>query len=183
MSAEFPTFITSNQGKLREVQGLWPGVVHLDLDLDEIQDLDPERVIRHKLEQAQKQHSGPILIEDTSLVFEGWGGLPGPFIKWFLTALSPIGLAELAQFRGVVTATAVTVLGLVTADGQVSFHRGEVQGTVVPPKGDGGFGWDSIFLPHGSSKTFGEMTLAEKQLVSMRQIAVIKAKQAWESSR
>jgi len=46
---------------------------------------------------------------------------------------------------------------------------GFVDGTLVlPPRGDHGFGFDPVFLPAGGSQTFGEMSGAEKDLVSHR---------------
>jgi inosine/xanthosine triphosphate pyrophosphatase family protein len=47
------------------------------------------------------------------------------------------------------------------------FFRGEVTGTIVQGRG-AGFGWDAIFLPDNSTKTFGEMTPHEKGTVSHR---------------
>ena len=36
------------------------------------------------------------------------------------------------------------------------------------PRGERGFGWDSIFVPSGSTRTFAEMAAAEKDAVSHR---------------
>ncbi len=47
-----------------------------------------------------------------------------------------------------------------------------IEGTVVSPRGTNGFGWDAIFQPERSSKTFAEMTAAEKNQFSMRRLAV-----------
>ena len=55
-------------------------------------------------------------------------------------------------------------------------YTGEVEGTIVPPRGDKNFGWDSIFQPLGSKKTFGEMTLKEKNQYSHRAEALKKLK-------
>jgi inosine/xanthosine triphosphate pyrophosphatase family protein len=66
-------FITGNQDKLREVQVLIPGVQGIDLDLPEIQELDPHKVIAAKLREARKYRSGAFLVEDTSLSLDGMG--------------------------------------------------------------------------------------------------------------
>ena len=39
--------------------------------------------------------SGPVIVEDTCLCFNALGGLPGPYIKWFLKNLGPDGLPRL----------------------------------------------------------------------------------------
>ena len=45
---------------------------------------------------------------------------------------------------------------------------GRVQGSIVAPRGEGGFGWDPIFQPQGGGRSFAEMTPAEKHRHSMR---------------
>ena len=57
------------------------------------------------------------------------------------------------------------------------FFNGIVKGTITQSiKGSGGFGYDPIFVPLGYKKTFAEMTVEEKNLVSHRSIAIIKLK-------
>lgn len=46
---------------------------------------------------------------------------------------------------------------------------GKIDGLIAKkPRGDKGWGWDPVFIPEGSSKTFGEMEEAEKNKYSMR---------------
>lgn len=45
-------------------------------------------------------------------------------------------------------------------------------GHIVPPRGEHGFGWDRVFQPDGSEKTFAEMSEAEKNVHSMRRVAL-----------
>ena len=57
------------------------------------------------------------------------------------------------------------------------FFNGIVKGTITQcAKGSGGFGYDPIFVPLGYNKTFAEMTVEEKNLVSHRSIAIKKLK-------
>jgi len=52
---------------------------------------------------------------------------------------------------------------------------GRVKGIIAKKeKGSNGFGWDSIFIPEGSKKTFAQMSLTEKNKYSMRAIAFKK---------
>ena len=62
----------------------------MDLDLPEYQGT-PEEVARTKCEEAAKHIQGPVLVEDTSLCFNALGGMPGPYIKWFLKSCGPSG--------------------------------------------------------------------------------------------
>ena len=165
-------FITGNAGKFREVQALMPEIQQLDLDLDEIQSLDPQAVIAHKLDQAAQHHDGEFIVEDTSLALGCLGGLPGPLIKWFGQALDWRGVAELTQHYDDHSAIARTTIGYRDAAGQNHFFAGELPGQVVLPRGDHGFGWDPIFVPHGYDQTFAELDSDVKNQLSMRRQAV-----------
>jgi inosine triphosphate pyrophosphatase len=167
-------FVTGNQGKFAEVQSLIPEVKQVDFDLDEIQELDPQKVIEHKLQQAATHQKGEFIVEDTSLYSESLGGLPGPFIKWFLKALGPAGTATLILSSGGSKVVAKTMIGYINTQGECHFFSGELKGEIVVPRGSRGFGWDSIFQPHGETRTFAEMTLDEKQAMSMRREAIVK---------
>ena len=160
-------FITGSDGKFREAEAVWPGIVRRDIALPEIQSLEPKAIIRAKLAEALKLGAAPCFVEDTSLTVTAWNGLPGPLIKWFLESLGVEGLAKLVLQSGTGEAAAQTVIGFAAAAGAVRFAAASVRGRIVAPRG-GGFGWDSIFEPEGSQKTFGEMSAAEKAGFSMR---------------
>ncbi|MFT4155766.1 RdgB/HAM1 family non-canonical purine NTP pyrophosphatase [Parafilimonas sp.] len=71
-----------------------------------------------------------------------------------------------AQFR--------TVISLMWNDKEYLFE-GMVKGMIIyERRGANGFGYDPVFIPEGSYKTFGEMTLEEKNLFSHRKKAVDK---------
>ncbi|HEX9958420.1 MAG TPA: RdgB/HAM1 family non-canonical purine NTP pyrophosphatase [Fibrella sp.] len=70
-----------------------------------------------------------------------------------------------AQFRSVFT------LVYRTDEGEVAEHQfeGIVKGTILTaPRGNGGFGYDPLFLPDGHTQTFGELPLSEKNKISHR---------------
>jgi XTP/dITP diphosphohydrolase len=65
-----------------------------------------------------------------------------------------------AQFR--------TVFSLILAGAEYQFE-GIVKGTILTrERGEGGFGYDAIFCPEGSDRSFGEMTAEEKNVLSHR---------------
>lgn len=67
-----------------------------------------------------------------------------------------------------------TVIALVI-DGKEQFFEGEIKGQItLQPVGNGGFGYDPVFMPHGYDRTFAQMTLEEKNLISHRAIAIRK---------
>lgn len=166
-------FVTGNDDKFREAKVLLPELERVEIDLPEEQSLDPELVIRKKLEVAIKLHEGPIIVEDTSLYLDGLNGFPGPLIKWMLQAVGNSGIYELCQNIHNNKAVARTVVGLY--DGNiVQFFEGEIHGQIVKPYGNEGFGWDEIFRPDGLSETYAEMGDEFKPEFSMRTKAFTK---------
>jgi XTP/dITP diphosphohydrolase len=67
-----------------------------------------------------------------------------------------------------------TVIALVI-DGKEQFFEGKITGKIaLQPIGDGGFGYDPVFIPDGYDRTFAQMTLEEKNTISHRAIATKK---------
>ena len=65
-------------------------IINKDIDLPEFQG-EPDEICVAKCEEAVKHINGPVIIEDTCLGFNALGGMPGPYIKWFLKPLGPEG--------------------------------------------------------------------------------------------
>ncbi len=130
---------TSNRNKLEEFKRL--GLAELEcysVDLPE-PDASPLEVIASKATQVGEM----IIVEDTSLDIDGAD--VGINIKWLTDSLDQ-HLGKRAVFR--------VLLG-VQRNGCIEVYAGEVQGTIVTPKGQG-FGFDPYFLPDGSKHTLGE---------------------------
>jgi XTP/dITP diphosphohydrolase len=69
-----------------------------------------------------------------------------------------------------------TVITLIWG-GTVHVFEGTVEGKILDaPQGEGGFGYDPLFVPDGFEHSFAEMTLAEKNLISHRGRALQKLK-------
>lgn len=67
-----------------------------------------------------------------------------------------------------------TVISLILNGDETQFE-GICEGTISKNiKGENGFGYDSIFVPNGSTKTFAEMTIEEKSVFSHRKKAMAK---------
>ncbi|XP_062412429.1 inosine triphosphate pyrophosphatase-like, partial [Sardina pilchardus] len=64
------------------------------IDLPEYQG-ETDDISIQKCKEAAKLVDGPVIVEDTCLCFKALGGLPGPYIKWFLDKLKPEGLNKL----------------------------------------------------------------------------------------
>jgi XTP/dITP diphosphohydrolase len=72
------------------------------------------------------------------------------------------------------TARFRTVISLILQN-KASFFEGICEGTIIQtPRGTRGFGYDPVFIPAGSKKTFAEMTTDEKNVYSHRKKALDK---------
>ncbi len=68
----------------------------------------------------------------------------------------------------------ITVISLIL-DGKEHLFEGICEGKILESqRGSGGFGYDPVFVPEGSSKTFAEMTMEEKNVFSHRRKATDK---------
>lgn len=170
-------FITGNKNKFEEVQAVLGDIEQLDLDLTEIQEIDAELIIKHKLQEALKHESGELIVEDTSLYLECMNGLPGPLIKWFLQTIGNNGLVRLTEQSGNNRATAKTIIGYAKSPEDITFFEGSISGTIVKQEAISTFGWDPIFEPDGCSQTFAQMSQEEKNKISMRRLALNKLKE------
>jgi non-canonical purine NTP pyrophosphatase (RdgB/HAM1 family) len=167
------TFITGNQGKANFLaKHIDHPIDHRKVDLDEIQSLDLHEIAEHKAKQAYEMVGSAVLVEDVAMVFEGMGKLPGPFIKWFEVELGLSGICRLVDSFDSRKATAKVCF--VYFNGQkVTFFDGQLNGSISDkPSGSGGFGFDPIFIPEGSSKTLAQMNETELERNSLRTTTV-----------
>jgi XTP/dITP diphosphohydrolase len=165
-------FVTSNLGKLREAEEvLGHKLDHRALDLVEVQSLSLDEVVRHKARSAFERLRAPVLVEDTSLELVGLGGFPGPLVRWLLVSVGAAGICRLAHAFSDPRATA-RCMACATDGLDEVIGVGVVRGVIrEAPSGHRGFGWDSAFVPEGSSRSFGEMEGPEKNAVSHRRRA------------
>ncbi len=166
-------FVTGNLNKLREAQeilGLDLEVVSID-NLQEIQTYDVEEIVFHKAKSAWEKLKCPVLVEDSGLIFKAWNGLPGALVKWFEKSVGCQGMLKMLHSFEDRSALALCLVAIY--DGKdFKVGKGEVNGSIAPQiKGTQGFGWDVIFIPEGSKKTYAEMNPEEKNAISHRRRA------------
>lgn len=168
-------FSTSNQNKIREArQILNIDIEPLNIEVPEIQTLDPIKCVEEKAKRAFEISRKPLLVEDTSLFFLAWNGLPGVFIDYFMKSIDNDGLLRLLEGERNRAAYAQTSLCYFDGKKKVTVF-GKVEGLISKSElGSNGFGWDSIFIPKGKKKTFAQMTDGEKNRISMRKNALEK---------
>lgn len=162
------TLVTGNPNKLaesRRILGL--EIAGEAIDLPEIQSSDLETVLRAKADAAWAALGRPLVVEDTGLALAALNGFPGPLVKWLLEAVGAAGIARLGHKLGEPRAEAVCGLLYLDADGPI-LAEGRTPGTLVEPRGDGGFGWDPVFQPDGASETYAELSPEVKDEIGHR---------------
>ncbi len=163
---------TTNENKLREFRRILDGyeIKGKSLSLEEIQSLDPFKVVRHKAIEAYKANGhNPILVEETSLQIMGLGGRPGPYIKDFSEDVEMRRMMAETWLAGRDRRALARVLLAVFDGKEVHIREGKTEGTITETlRGANGFGWDDMFIPLEERRTFAEMTDAEKDGHSMR---------------
>ena len=122
-----------------------------------------------------------VFADDTGLEIDALGGKPGVYsARWAGEAASnrKKALAELAgqtnrgaQFRTVITLLLMN--GDATLNGEMTQVSGVVRGRIAEEEyGQGGFGYDPVFIPEGYDKTFGELPAEIKNSISHRSRAL-----------
>ncbi|MGL4757741.1 MAG: RdgB/HAM1 family non-canonical purine NTP pyrophosphatase [Patescibacteria group bacterium] len=170
-------FVTGNKNKKQEIIEILGGNIEfIDIDLVEIQELDIKMVLEAKAIEGYNKIGKPVIVEDTSLIINDWNGLPGPLIKWFMKSVGNKGI--LKMIKNFENREAIAITYLAWYDGlQVKLVEGSIKGTISEEeKGENGFGWDAIFIPNGSKKTFAQMNSEEKNQFSMRKLALSNLK-------
>ncbi|MDE1767787.1 MAG: RdgB/HAM1 family non-canonical purine NTP pyrophosphatase [Candidatus Micrarchaeota archaeon] len=170
-------FVTSNKNKAAEVSHILGINLKVEsAELPELQSLSVEENARHKAYEAHRLIGKPVIVEDTGLYIKGFNGFPGALIKWYMKGVGYEGICRAVDrctTRGAYGETCIAFY-----DGNVlKTFTGRIHGSISKrQKGSNNFGWDHIFIPKGYSKTFAEMSMAEKSKISMRAIAVKKLK-------
>jgi XTP/dITP diphosphohydrolase len=179
-------FASNNAHKLDEIKRLLPAAVQLlslaDIGChEELPETQPtlEGNARQKAQYIFDNYGVSCFADDTGLEVDALGGAPGVYSARYAGPQreSADNVAKLlhelatqpnrrARFR--------TVIALALPSGEVREFSGEVGGTIAgQPVGSRGFGYDPVFVPtEGDGRTFAEMTLDEKNLLSHRARAV-----------
>jgi inosine/xanthosine triphosphate pyrophosphatase family protein len=162
-------FVTPNQGRQAEVQRLLADVeVELSRLGPAVEDgLDLEATARVRAAGAFAQLGRPCFVENTAFELEDQPPLRGAEWKQLLAQL---GEDDFCRRYGGRRCVARVVVALAEAPGVagVRVFLGEIHGHFADaPRGEGGYGWDRLFVPSGYRRTLAELG-ASKYLVNMR---------------
>ncbi|VVB59391.1 Non-canonical purine NTP pyrophosphatase [uncultured archaeon] len=172
-------FITSNKGKFLEAkEKLLPlgfSVVQKDLGYPEVQAESLEDVALQGITHVRMGFHEPFMLEDAGLFIEALHGFPGVYSKYVFFTIGLPGILRLLS--GVKERKAIfrSVYAYSEPRKKPIIVFGECKGIISMKKqGTHGFGYDPIFIPDCAEKTFGEMTVEEKNQFSHRAKALEK---------
>lgn len=174
-------FATNNVHKFNEARVVFAeykmAVGMLRVKTLEIQSDGLEKIAETSVIEASRNCHLPIIVEDAGLFIDALNDFPGPYAAYAYRTIGNVGLLKLmensenrkAKFQSVIAHYSPKL------EAPISF-RGEVVGEITNEerigRGKFGFGFDPIFKPAKSGKTFAEMTIREKNRYSHRATAL-----------
>ena len=183
-------FFSHNQKKIIEVKQIFKDSRIKVFDLNSFEKIKEPRETgdtfasnaKIKSKYGQKVFNIPCFADDSGFCVEALKNNPGVKSKRFLEKFSNKKKAFEYIISNVIEkknnkAFFVTAICLTLKDNHHIVFLGRVNGIVsLKPKGTNGFGYDPIFVPENYTRTFAEMSLEEKNIISHRKIAITKLK-------
>lgn len=172
---------TKNAHKVEEILRIcrdWPVEWVTDADIPPVEETG-ETYLENALLKARSaaaETGEPALADDSGIEVDAIGGGPGPRSARYAgdTATDEQNLRTLLRAvagvpSGGRTARYRAVAALALPDGNEIHAEGVCEGLLEgKPRGDGGFGYDPIFVAMGSERTMAELTAEEKDAISHR---------------
>jgi XTP/dITP diphosphohydrolase len=182
-------FATNNENKLREINHILGDSFKLlslsDLKIeDDIPENEPtlEENALYKARYISHIVNRNVFADDTGLEIDVLNGLPGVHSARFAGESKDSGanIEKVLLMMGKATnrkARFRTVIALII-DGKEFLFEGIAEGKIINEKrGTEGFGYDPVFMPEGSDRTFAQMPLDEKNMISHRARAFEKLRE------
>ena len=183
-------FFSHNQKKIIEIKQIFKDSKIKIYDLNSFKKIkEPKETgatfssnAKIKSKYGQQLFDMPCFADDSGFCVEALKNNPGVKSKRFLEKFSNNKKAFEYIISNVVKkrnnkAFFVTAISLTLKENHHITFLGKINGTVsLKPKGMNGFGYDPIFIPENNIKTFAEMSLEEKNIISHRKIAITKLK-------
>ena len=182
-------FASNNAHKLDEVRRILPaGIEVLSLSdigfeaeieetgttLEQNSAIKAEAVYQWILDNGQWTLDG-VFADDTGLEIDALGGQPGVYTARWAGEPAANRKKALAELKGITDRGAQfrTVITLIRMTSERLAVSGVVRGRIAEEEyGQGGFGYDPVFIPEGYDKTFGELPAEVKNSISHRSRAL-----------
>ncbi len=166
-------FATSNLNKYREAENII-GKNRLKLlkkKLIEIKDYSLENIAIYSLKVLTESFNEAVFVEDSGLFISALSDFPGFATGYVHKTLGNKNILVLLEDEKDRSAYFKSVIAFKppSKGPKLKLFVGTTNGVIVDKeKGTNGFDYDPIFQPSGSEKTFGEMTIEEKNKFSHR---------------
>lgn len=153
-------FCTSNKGKFSEAEKILNkygvNIIHAPLTLEERRSESVEEIAEGCALRAYSILRKPLFVEDSGLFVPALNGFPGAYSAWVLGKIGNEGILRLLS--GAKDRSAEFRCAIAFTEGkEVRLFTGSVRGRVSESiRGNGGFGYDPVFVPEGEEKTFAE---------------------------
>lgn len=145
----------------------------LEIQSDSLSDIAQASVI-----DAFERCHLPVIVEDAGLFINALNGFPGPYSAYVYKTVGNAGLLKLMEKVADRKATFQSIIAYYDGYRVPVCFEGEAAGKITSEErignGKSGFGFDPVFQPDGSAKTFAEMILEEKNDFSHRANAISK---------
>ncbi|MBC7189712.1 XTP/dITP diphosphatase, partial [Candidatus Aerophobetes bacterium] len=187
---------TRNSDKIREIKDAFKGTGFKFLTFSDFPSFpSPEekgKTLREnaliKAEEVAGFTGKIALADDSGLEVDALGGAPGVYSSRFAgenASYEDNNRKLLSLLKGIPEekrgATFRCVIALAKPDKKKITVEGVCRGRITEhPRGEGGFGYDPVFIPEGYSRTFAEISLEEKNRISHRARALRKAREVLE---
>lgn len=151
-------FVSSNSHKYQEantiLDSLGINLGFLKSNLEEIQSNSLDAIAIAKARDAFSKFKKPVIIEDDGLFIDSIDGFPGPYSSYVFKTIGNKGILNLlknnrkAKFVSIITYCDKTIL---------QSFKGKLDGRISKIQKGKGWGYDPIFIPNNSKKTFAEL--------------------------
>jgi len=171
-------FITGNNSKFNEIQKLFQKedlsyeLKQNTIKTTEVQASSIKEVALFKLNSVRGKMNNSFFIEDAGFFVDTpLNGFPGVYSKYVLNTIGNKGILNLIKDYSDTKAHFKAVIALYFQPlNETLIFEGVVEGKIAKNiRGRGGFGFDPIFIPKEfPNRTFAELTIEEKNLISHR---------------
>jgi XTP/dITP diphosphohydrolase len=175
-------FVSSNSNKYREIEPILSqhGIIsrYVKISLKEIQSESIYQIAKAKSTSAFEYLQKAVIIEDDGFYISSLKGFPAQYSSFVYKTLGNQGLLKLMENETDRRAYFLSVI--VYNDGLIlKTFTGKIEGTLSRSATNGGWGFDPIFVPKHTSKTYGELSQLNRKFVFSHRYKSIEKFSKW----
>ncbi len=182
------SFVTSNKHKFEELSSFFTDdkiiFRHLKQQYSELQANTFKQIVISSASALMTTIPQPFLIEDSGLSINILHNFPGPYSSFVFQTLGWEGILDLMKKKTNRSAHFTSIFAYVIDD-SIQIFEGVTKGMISSQgQGEGGFGYDPIFMPdfedsngNRNSKTYAELDMDTKNMISHRGLSMKKLRE------